>query len=159
MFYKNWSWIGTDCDNSTFTAMNDKLNEDCVREVINKLDYLHLIYLSRMDEKIKVLANLSRCYVNPPTVGTINLMNFRFILEMFSISELSVSLHAFDSTFGAYFDHYKKNILSTILCCNNRMRLNKVYLYDFDYAKTNKNDFEYFVKEFQLQGMELIERK
>lgn len=158
-WYKDWSWIESDSyNNTTFTAMNNTLIDDCIREIAGYLDYLHLIHLSRIDGHFKAIAaeTFAKCHIDPSTVGTIDFMNLRYLLDMFggSMIELSVSLHAFRSTFGAYPDDTKTCILRVIFYCTNPLKLKKIYLYGFDLSKTDK---DCFVKAFSEQGTQLIE--
>lgn len=147
--YRDCAWIESDNrDKSTFTAMNEALNDDCIREVTQYFEYPYLIYFSRFDDHFKALASerLSRCHINSSTFGTIDIMNFRYFLEMFgsSITELTLSLNAFTSTFGHYFDDKKINIIQTFFCCSKQLELKKIYLNGFDLSKTQKEYFEYF---------------
>lgn len=156
---QKWDLFGSDSyDSTTFTAMNKTLIDDCIRKIATYLDYLHLIQLSRIDKNFKAIAaeTLARCHVRPSAIGTIDIMNFRYLLDMFgsSMYELSVSLDAFISNFGTYFPNRKSIILQVILCRTNMLKLKKVILYRFDLSTAQKN---HFVKAFSDQRIELIE--
>lgn len=161
-WYKDWAWIQSENQNkSIFTAIHEELNDDCIREITRYLDYQNLIHFSRFNGRFKDLASerFSRCHINLSAFGSIDVMNFRYFLEIFgsSITQLSLSLSAFPSTFGHYFDDKKINIIQTFFCCSNQLKLKKIYLYEFHLSKTQKERFEYFVTKFSQQGTELIE--
>lgn len=68
--------------------MNKTLNDDCIRKIATYLDYLHLIQLSRIDENFKTIAaeTLVKCHIHPSTIGTIDVMDFRYFLDIFGSS-------------------------------------------------------------------------
>lgn len=140
--------------------MMDKLNDDCIYEVAKYFDYLHLIYLSRIDQRFKAIVSkkLSRFHVSPSTVGTIDMMNLRYMLGMFSssIKELSLSLLVFTSTFGFYQDQKIRRVLQIIYDCSG-IQLEKIYLHDFHFYKHPNANFEYFVRQCSERGLEAIE--
>lgn len=107
IWYKDWSWFPEESHCSLFAEIDDALNDDCIREVFKYLDILHLVYLSRMNQRFKALAaeQLSRCHIFPSTTGTIGILNFRYLLETFGnfIKELHLSFHAFAYGSGFFF--------------------------------------------------------
>lgn len=155
-WYSNWSWIEREHqDGAFFEDIHEELNVDCIREIIDKLDLLHIFYFAHINERCEFIAkkNLSRLHIFPSTVGSIGLMNFRYMLEMIgsSLKEISLSLKAFATLFGFYFDHFKKYILILIYMCAGK-ELKKISLFDFDLSKTQKLDY---VQLFSERGIQI----
>lgn len=138
----------------------NKLKDDCIREVANYLDFPQLVFFSDIDQRFKNItsAKRSRLSVLPSNVGTIEGMNFRYLLEMFSssIQEMSFSLRVFPLTPGYYYDYKVRQVLQVIYNCSCP-QLKKIFLHDFhSYSHENK-DFEHFVKLLSVRGTEVIE--
>lgn len=157
--YSNWSWIARKSwDETFFEAMEEKLNDDCIREIFNHMDLYHLIYLAHVNEfKVIAIEKLSRLRIFPSTVGSIGLSNFRYLLQMIgdSLKELSVSLNAFPSTFGFYFDHIKRYILQIIYSYTG-IRLKKIYFYDFNLTESENRQFDHLFRLISQRGIQLI---
>lgn len=162
-WYSNWSWIAKDnLDSPFFEAIDDCLNDDCIHQIIDHLDCLHLIYFAHINQRFKVIVGkkLSRLRIFPCTVGTIQLMNFRYILYMFgsSVTELSLSLKVFPSNFGYYTDATIRCILETIYHFTGPS-LKKVIIHDLDFnpcIKLNeKRSFELEFRLFSERGIEM----
>lgn len=158
-WYYNWPWVVSEAyDTTFFDAMMDNLNDDSIYEVAKYFDFLHLIYLSLINQRFKdIVSNkLSRFPVLPSTVGTINLMNLRYLLEMFSgsMKELSLSLLVFPATFGFYSDIDIRKVLR-IICNYAGKQLKKIYLHDFHFYR--RQNTVNFVKLFSDRGIEAIE--
>lgn len=158
-FYSNWPWIARkNLDETFFEAMKEKLNDDCIREIINHIDLLHLIYLAHINEEFEVIVieKLSRLRIFPSTVGSIGLLNFRYVLQMIggSLKELSVSLNAFPSTFGFYFDHIKRYVLQVIYSYTGNS-LKKIYFYDFNLTESENRNFDHIFRMFSQRGIDV----
>lgn len=154
-WYSNWSWIERKTQHGAFfKEIHEILSVDCIREIIDKLDLLHIFYFAHINEQCEVIAkkNLSRLHIFPSTVGSIGLMNFRYILEMIgsSLKEISLSLKAFTPTLGFYFDHIKKYILILIYMCAGK-ELKKISLFDFGLSETQNMDYVLLFSERGIQ--------
>lgn len=154
----NWTWIASDnSDKAFFEAMGNTLDDDCIRELNKHLDLPHLVYFAHIDDRFKAIAaEKKRLRIFPSVVGSINLMDLRYLLHMFgsSITELSISLNTFPSTFGHYFDHTKRFILR-IISDYTGPQIKKIGLYDFVFNENEKKDFECFFDMFIKRGIEL----
>lgn len=152
-----WTWIALDnSDRVIFDAMNEALNDDCIRELIKYLDFPHFVYFAHINDRFKAIAaEKRRICVIPSVVGSINLLDLRYLIHMFgsSMTELSISLNTFPSTFGHYFDHTKKFILRIILDYTGP-QIKKIEFHDFVFNETEKIDFECFFKMFSERGIE-----
>ncbi|XP_055307476.1 myosin heavy chain 95F-like [Sitodiplosis mosellana] len=64
--------------------LDDKLNDDCICEVIKYIDILHLIHFAQLNVRFKALTEISFLHprIFPSTVGSMGLINFRYLLEM-----------------------------------------------------------------------------
>lgn len=148
-WYSNWSWIVADNLKEFFEALHNTLNDDCVRDVIKYLDLEHIIYFAHFNERFECIANekLTRIHIFPFTSGPIGLMNFRYLLEMCddSLTELSISLNAFRTTFGMYTEEVKGHILQIIHECAGT-GLKTVNLYDFYLDESFRHKFEWFLQ-------------
>lgn len=158
-WYSNWSWIESESsDGAFFSEILEKLNDDCIRDTIKYIDLLHLIYIAHINDRFKALVaeKLSKLHIFPFTVGSIKLMNFRYLIEMFSssITEISISLNAFASTLGFYFTHIKRHVLQIIYNCTGD-RLKTLYLYDFNLTESEMRNFDYIFRLFSKKNIEL----
>lgn len=151
-WYSNWSWIPAQNKNEEFfKAIDDQLNDDCIREVIEYIDILNLIYFARINERFQAIVNqkMTHTHILPSTVGSIGLINFRYLLDMFkdSIKEIFLSLNAFRSTLGFYFEHTKIYILQIILtCCGPELK--NIHLYDFNLTEKEIENLSYILRLF-----------
>lgn len=119
LWYTDWSWISSKNTNeSFFDQLHNELNDDCIRDVIKHIDVLHLIHFAPLNDRFRALTEKSFMHLRifPSTVGSMGLINFRYLLEMFcgSVKTLSVSLNAFSTTLGSYSNTFKRYILRTI---------------------------------------------
>lgn len=158
-WYSDWSWLARkNLGGKFFEAMEAELNYDCIREVIKNIDLLQLFYFAHINETFKLLAieKLSRLRIFPSTVGSINLMNFRYMLEMIrEFKEISVSLKAFASPFGTHFDRTKMHILELIYTCTTGNILENVNLFDFDLNYWETDNIDSIVKLFRQRGIKV----
>lgn len=158
--YNDWFWIASDVsDKKFFEDMDEKLNDDCILNIIKHLDLQHIIYFAHINERFQSIAKLglSVLRIFPSTIGSINLWNFRYMLHMFgsTLTELSVSLNIFPATFGLYFDHTKKQILQ-LICMHTEIKLKRVNLYDFNFNENEIKDFgEHFFIILRTRGVEV----
>lgn len=158
-WYTNWSWIVREnLDSAFFEAISSTLNPDCILQIIKQMDLLHLFYFAHINAQFETLAmtKLSRLRIFPSTVGSIGLMNFRYMLEKIgsSLKELSVSLNAFSLPFGIYFEHTKKYILEIIYTYAGK-GLKTIYISDFNLSESEKKNFEYILQLFSQRGTEV----
>lgn len=135
-WYFDWSWLKKQNPNTDlFIDINEELNDDCICEILNHLDLLHMIYFGSMNERFHaILENkLKKVHIRPATVGTIELMNLRYILHLCgdSLIELYISIYSFRSEFGWYSHDRKNNVLATILHFAGK-NLKQLYLHGFD---------------------------
>lgn len=142
LWYTDWCWIERENQNGTlFEDMREILNDDCIRQIIDKLDPLHIFYFAH-NEQCELIEKkyLSRLHIFPSTVGSIGLMNFRYMLEIIgsSLKEISLNLKSFAPL--SYFDHIKKYILVLIYMCAGK-ELKKIFLFDFDFSETQNLDY------------------
>lgn len=158
-WYSNWSWIAAENKNVTFfEEMNEKLNDDCIRKVVEYIGNLHLIYLAHLNERFQAIVEekMIRTYIFPSTVGSIGLINFRYFLEMFkdSTKEIFLSLNAFPSTYGFYFEHIKRYILEIVYSCTGT-KLKTIYLYDFNLTQSETKNFDHILRLFLNRNIEV----
>lgn len=137
-WYINWSWIlSLNRDETFFEGIDQQLNDDCIFEIIKHLDILHRLYFASINERferITLMGELSRdLRIFPSSVGSIHLINLRFLLQKIgsSVINLSISLKSFPSTLGFYYSHIKKYILEIIYAFTGP-KLKKIHLYDFE---------------------------
>lgn len=134
-WYTDWSWISTkNSDELFFEAMDLTLNDDCIREIIKYFDVLQCVYFGTINQRFRDLTvcEMSRnLYIFPSTVGSIGLMNWRFLLELLgnSVINISLSLTSF-YYFGFCFSHTKISIVNIIYACTGP-QLKKIHLIDF----------------------------
>lgn len=155
-WYTDWSWISLKNTNKWFfDQLDENLNDDCIREVIKYIDILHLIHFVQLNDRFKALTE--ECFFHlrifPSTVGAIGLINFRYLLEMFSgsVKELSVSLNAF-STHGFLYDSFKRYILRIIHKCTGP-KLKKVYCYGFTWPECENENFDCVLQMFSQRNI------
>lgn len=160
-WYTNWDWItSASRDGAFFENIERQLNDDCICEILKYIDILHRIFFASINERFRAITlvkDLTRnLCVSPSSVGTIGLMNFRFILEMFGslVMNLSVSLSSFDAPFGIYFTHNKTYILDIIYECTGP-NLKKINLCDFDLNEIEEKKISSIVQLFVQRGVEL----
>lgn len=134
--YVDWSWINIKCPNiGFFSAIDEKLNDDCIREIIKYVDLCHLIYFGTINKRFNGLIQerLKNIYIFPSSVGSIDIMNLRYILHISkdSLKELTISLACFPTVYGIH-SHDKKNaVLETIQHFAGE-KLKKVCLHGFN---------------------------
>lgn len=159
-WYSNWSWIKSESAVGTFfSSLIESLNNDCVQEILRHVDLLHLIYIAHINENFKgiVAERLSMLQIFPVNVGSIHLMNFRYLLEMFSgsIKNISLSLNAFSSPLGIYCSYTKSIILRIIYKCSGN-ELKSVCLYDFNSTEIEMENFDYILQLFSAKGTKIV---
>lgn len=158
-WYTNWSWICSKNTNPFFDQLAEKMNDDCIREIIKYMDVLHLIHFAEINNRFKVLTEerFSHLRIFSSTVGSIGLINFRYLLEMYggSVKELSISLNAFPTIYGFHFDFFKRYILRTIHKCSGP-KLKKIYCYDFAWPVYENENFDQVLQMFKLRNIEII---
>lgn len=146
ILYTDFSWLSSkairNVDTHFFDTMNEMLNDDCIRKIIEYVDIPHLMYFSHIDERFEdiVRAESSRdLRIFPSTVGSIGLMNFRYLLEFVgsSLKSISLSLMSFPSSLGFYYSNTK--MYYTLFM--NVLKLND---FDFDYTEDVKNILQLF---------------
>lgn len=120
-WYSDWFWVSKNWNDIFFDDMGGQLNDDCIREIIRYIDIPHRVYFASINERFRVLTlevSHNLC-IFPSSFRTIDLMNFRYLLELFgnSVINLSVSLTSFASTFGFYSSRIKAYILDQIYAC------------------------------------------
>lgn len=157
--YWNWSWIAQkNLDNEFFEAMKETLNDDCIREMIKHMDLLHLFYFAHINKRFEVLAmeKLSRLRIFPSTVGTIGLMNLRYMLEKIGISlkEISISLSVFPTIFDFYFEGTKRDILEVICACGGK-DLKQINFHDFKLTDSETKNLDYIMKLFSARCVDV----
>lgn len=153
-WYTNWSWITT--ENREYLeflqVIQDNLNDDCVRHIFKYLDVLELTYLAHISENFKMIAKekLMHLQIFPSTVGSIGVMNFRYLLETFgeSIKKISLSLNAFFAVCGFHFEFTKRNILRVIYSCCAGKNLKNIEIHDFNLTDSAMEDFDEVLKPF-----------
>lgn len=159
LWYSDWSWIESrSSDTTLFSAILENLNDDCIREIIEHIDLLHLLYIAHLNEQYKVFATekLSKLHIFPFTVGSINLMNFRYLFGMFgtSMKEISVSLNAFTSHSGFYYS-FTKRIIMQIIYSFTGSKLETVHLYDFNLTAMERENFDLILQSFSTRGVQI----
>lgn len=157
--YTNWSWVSAKNTNEIFfKQLDDKLNDDCIREIVKHIDILHLIHFANLNDRFKALtaASFLNLRIHPSTVGSMGLINFRYLLEKFggSVKTLSVSLNAFSKILGFYRHSFKRDILKTIYKCTGP-KLRAVYCYDFDWPDYEKENFDCILQMFAQRQVEI----
>lgn len=120
IFYVDWCWIQKqNLDNIFFKSVEEKLNDDCKYAILNYLDPLHIIFFATINDNFCAIAKekLKTMKIRPSTVGIIDLMNFRYILNWCgdSLEKLYLSIHCFRSNFCCHSSDRKKHILEIIL--------------------------------------------
>lgn len=134
IFYTASSWTKIDSTEKLWIGINERLNDDCIMEILNHLDVEHLIYFSQICDRFKCLVarKLSKLRITFSTIGEIGLLNFAFIVAQFSksVTEIHISTSAFRSKFGIYDDCIKGTVLQTILYFGSQLK--KVVLDGFD---------------------------
>lgn len=143
-WYFDWSWLKKpNPDTDFFNAINENLNDDCICEILNHLDLLHMINFGSMNERFgAILENkLTKLNIRPATVGTIELMNLRYILHLCgdSLRELYISIYSFRSVFGFYSRDRENNVLQTILYFAGES-LKQLHLHGFNSIDTETNN-------------------
>lgn len=155
-WYSNWSWIESDnYDRTFFKAIADNLHDDCIREITKYLDLQHLIFFAHINDRFRTLAlEKKHLCIFPSTFDSIGLTNFQYLIDMFnsSLTELSLSLNSFPSTFGHYYSHTKGLILQII---SEAIELRKIHFYDFNFNESEKKDFEYFFELFSKRSIKV----
>lgn len=133
--YVDWSWTKKRQNTDFFDAINEKLDDDCVLEVIKHLDLRHLIYFGQINQRFNDLSKEKMRKINicPLTIGAIDLMNLRYILFLSndSLQELSISIHCFPTIFGFHSNEKKRSVVETIVYFAGKS-LKKVRLHGFD---------------------------
>lgn len=139
--YVDWSWLKKFPNIEFFNTIDVQLNDDCIREVITHLDLRHLIYFAQINERFSNLSmeKLKTLYICPLTIGSIDVMNLRYILNLSkeSLEYLTISIHCFPTIFGIHSDEKKKDVLETIIHFAGE-KLKKVRLIGFN---LNHNTF------------------
>lgn len=158
-WYTDWSWISLrNSDTTLFELMNDLLIDDCIREILKHVNVLDLIRFAHFNDRFMGLAEekLSRLRVISSTVGTIGMMNFRYLLTKFgdNITELSISLNVFPSLFGFYGDETKEDVLRIILDLV-KPQLKKIHFHAFNFSKNQNKVIEHFLKSLSERGTEI----
>lgn len=159
--YTDWGWIFKfkEADKILFQAMDDELIDDCIYEIMRHLNVLDLIHFAQYNDRCMKLAKskLSRLQITLATVGTIGMINFRYLINLLgeSITELSISLKVFPSVFGFYYDETKEDALRTI-CNLIKPQLKRVYFYDFNFNKS-QNEILHYLRSLSQRGTEIIE--
>lgn len=151
----DWSWIGDNFDKTFFEMLNNKLSDDCIREISTHLDLPHRIYFAHINERFETIIKEKekRLCIIPSTVGSINFMIFRYMLSMFgsTSTELSVSLRVFCAD-GPNNGDTKRFVLEIILNCTE-FHAKKIYLLNFNFEENEKKDFKTV---FAERGIEVI---
>lgn len=134
-FYIDWSWLSLKCPNvDFFNEINEQLNDDCIREIIKHVDLCHLIYFGTINERFHELVQEKFKVINivPSNVGSIDIMNLRFILHLSkdSLEELSIAIDCFPTICGAHSRDQQETILETVHRFAG-VELNKVCLHGF----------------------------
>lgn len=157
-WYSNWSWMKSESSVGTFiSALLDSLNDDCIQEVLKYVDFLQLIYIARLNEKFKifVVENVKILHISPLNVGTIGVMDLRYIIEMFSgFKKIHLSLHAFRSCLGFYYKHIKVLILQVIYHCSGG-ELKAVHLYDFGLSEEELESIDSILQLFSARNIKI----
>lgn len=159
-WYSDWSWIASENrDEIFFSAMDEKLNDDCICEIIKYLNIPYCVYFASINERFRaiILKELSRdLRISPSSVGTIGLINFRYLLETFgnSVINLSVTLTSFPSTLGFYFSHVKTYILVIIYKCTGP-NLKNINLYDFNLNERERKNVNDILQLFSQRGIKI----
>lgn len=158
-WYSDWSWFLLERrDAAFFERMNEQLNDDCIREIIKYVDIPRRIHFASHNERFRdITLELSRnLHIFPSSVGTIGLMNFRYLLEQFgsSVMNLSVSLKSITSTHGFYYTFIKSHVLGIIFECTG-FELKKIRLYDFDLNERYEENFGRILPQFAQRGVQV----
>lgn len=156
-WYTEWSWIEfKNLDESFFAAIDDKLNDNVICEIMKYIDPLHLVHFASINERFNKLAESRHLRIFPSTVGTIGLINFRFLLEKFgsTVINISLSLTSFRSFFGFCFSNTKYLILNIIYWFTGPL-LKKVRLYDFDLDGSETEEIDSITQLFDQRGIEV----
>lgn len=156
-WYTDWSWIGLDnLDETFFAAIDSKLSDKVILEIIKHIDPLHLVYFSFINERFHTLAESRHLRVFTSTVGTIGLMNLRYFLEKFgsTIMNLSLSLIPFRCSLGFCFSHTKYFILNMIYWFTGPL-LKTVELYDFNLNESESEKIGSIFHLFDQRGIKL----
>lgn len=119
-WYVDWCWIQKQNSyNEFFKCIEEELNDDCVFEIMKYLDVLHIIFFALINTRFSKIAKdkLKKIEIYPTTVGVIDLMNFRYILNWCgdSLEKLYISVDCFRSHFGCHSSDQIKHILEIIL--------------------------------------------
>lgn len=157
-WYTDYSWIPDGEQNRIFKRMHEALNDDCIRHVIKFIDFEHIIKFAHFNDRFKGLAEEKlRClHIIPSMVGTIGMMNFRYLLNMFgdTMTELSISRNAIQAVFGLYTDAIKNRMLS-IICETAGSELKNIFLYDFIQKDTENIEFQNFLELLSMKGIDV----
>lgn len=156
-WYTEWPWLKLENANeSFFTAIDATLNDNIICEIIKYIDPLHLLHFASINERFNGLAEMRHLRIFPSTVGTIGLMNFRFLLEKFgsTVINISLSLTSFHSS-SFCFSHTKCYILNIIYWFTGRL-LKKVRLFDYDLDDNETEKIGSIKHLFDERGIELI---
>lgn len=142
--YVDWCWLGKrSLDKTFFDKLNQALNDDCILQIIGYLDPLHMIFFGTLAERFQSLLKmkLTKLRICPSTVGTIGIMNLRYLLHVYgdSLKSLYISIHSFRPIFGFYPPDLKKDVLLTI-CHFSGRNLKHLYLHGFNSIDCNCND-------------------
>lgn len=139
--YKDWSWLRKKCSSDYFGALNNALNDDCIREITKYLDLLHLVYLGEQNKRFNAISEeaMKKLWVHPSTVGQIGTINLRYLLYLSedTLEELSISIHSFPTVFGIHSNEMKNDLLKTIIFFAGN-KLKKVRLNGFRFGENIK---------------------
>lgn len=117
--YVDWSWMKKTTHTEFYDAINENLNDDCIREVINWLDLRYLIYFGHINLRFNELAKEKMKLLNicPLNIGLIDVMNLRYMLYLSenSLQTLRISIHSIPTIFGIHPMEKKEAVLQTVL--------------------------------------------
>lgn len=139
LWYTDWSSQQPDkieVEDDFLEAMTDKLNDDCILEVLTHLSTLQLLNISKRNSRIaNIIQSYTRLHmsmsclkITMDSVGLIGLLNFHYILVEYGsqINELHVEIDVFPSVFGLYPSDMKYNILFIIHSTQHLKRLSLI---------------------------------
>lgn len=156
-WFSNWSWIqSVNSNRAFFEEMDEKLNDDCMREVFEYLDPLYLVYLAQIDARFAdLISQKKQLRIFPTTAGPIHYMNFRYFLETFSsLTELILSLNCFPRTFNIYPTDTKR-LLIEIISKYCGQKLKRICLYDFNFSEHEIQEFRHYFDILSIRGIDV----
>lgn len=153
-WYTNWSWVASKNHeyDRFLKAIHDELNDDCIRHIFRYINVLELTYLAHFSERVEMIVKgkMMHLQIFPSTVGSIGLMNFRYLLEKFgdSIKTISLSLNAFASPFDFHLEYTKRNLLQVIYSSCTGKELKSIEVHDFSLTENRMKNFDEILKLF-----------